>query len=157
MMIVGVILLITIAESKEDLEDIVKELSSKIIEMEKRLITTEQKLMATEEESKVKNISIQKLEQEVSFLKEPPWTFACAAHPRDFTATKQIIVYESLLYSSTNIPESFLDISTGVFTSGYPGSYTATWAFLVSNLAGGASKMIYLRKNGINIDESLHR
>ena len=98
----------------------------------------------------------QELKREVSFLKDPPWTFACGAHNKGMTVTDQTISYTTLLYSSTNVAGAGLDISTGVFTAGHPGSYTATWSLLAEDNAGDHYVAVYLRKNGENIEESRH-
>ena len=67
-----------------------------------------------------------------------------------------IASYTTLLYCSTNVAGGGLDISTGVFTAGHPGSYTATWSLIASDDHGKSAVYIYLRKNGVNMDESRH-
>ena len=103
---------------------------------------------------KAKDVMTQELEREVSFLKDPPWTFACG-FVFSLTTTHKAISYDTLLYSSTNVAGAGLDISTGGFTAGHPGSYTATWS-LGAGMIHGHRVYIYLRKNGKNIAESLH-
>merc|ERR1712183_1188848 len=123
------------------------------------LLRTKEDLLTTKEDLKANDVSILKLEREVSFLKDPPWSFACGAHSESNNIASQVISYTTLLYSSTNVPGVGLDISTGVFTSGHPGSYTATWSLTALDGAASAGHPVslYLRKNGVNIDESLHK
>ena len=98
------------------------------------------------------------LEREVSFLKSPPFSFACGSHYDPISTTSQAISYSTLLYSSSGNIEGphGLDISTGVFTAGHPGSYTATWSLMAADNAGDSRVYIYLRKNGEYIVDSLH-
>merc|ERR1719369_901815 len=70
------------------------------------------------------------LEREVAILKAPPYT--------------------SLLYSSTNTEGGGLDITTGVFTAPWGGSYTVSWD-TSADLGHGEAVSIYLQKNGENI------
>ena len=135
------------AEAKEDLEMIVREMKIEMGEVKKRLTKNEEDL-------KAKDVSIQDLEREVSFLKDPPWTFACGAHYDLISIKDQAISYATLLYSSSNVAGAGLDISTGVFTAGHPGSYTATWSLMASS--GQGSLEVFLRKNGKIIQESCH-
>ena len=118
-------------------------------------------LRMTEEELNRKceniDVSIKELKEEVSFLKEPPWTFMCGARFDDgdyLSITSQAITYSTLFYSSTNVDGSGLDIATGIFSAGFPGSYTATWSLEASNEPGEEAVAIFLRKNGVQIEES---
>ena len=65
------------------------------------------------------------------------------------------ISYTSLLYSSTNQEDGGLDITTGVFTAPWGGSYTVSWD-TSAELEHGELVDIYLNKNGNNIEESRH-
>ena len=87
-----------------------------------------QDLNAMRDKLEVKDMALQKYDDEIYFVKNPPMTFACATHD-DYlhSISGQVIPYKNLLYSSTNV-ESVLDIATGKFTAGHPGSYTATWS-----------------------------
>ena len=126
-------------------------------ELNKIVFDIVQDLDATKVELKEKDATLQKLHKEVSFLKDPPMTFTCATHSLyQDSLTGKTIPYTKLLYSSSNV-ESVLDITTGVFTAGYPGSYTATWSLWVPlGYQGTTSLRLYLRKNGENIEESTH-
>ena len=72
------------------------------------------------------------------------------------STTRQAISYSNLLYSSCNDGGAGLNINSGQFISGVAGSYTVTWSLRAINDAGDHSVHINLRKNGQNIDESLH-
>ena len=183
-------LLMSMAETNDDVENIIKEMR---IEMNERLTLTEEKLQMTQNEllktkdelfmtrnellmtqegvinakeqmkeqikmaednQKARDVNIRDLERDVSFLKDPPWTFACGAQYYAFDTNTQTISYTTLLYSSTNVAGAGLDISTGVFTAGHPGSYTATWNLMADNDAGEHIVDIYLRMNRKIIAES---
>ena len=57
-----------------------------------------------------------------------------------------------VLYSSTSVAKSSLDIATAVLTSPFPGSYTITCSQFDDD-AGDTYMIIYLKKNGIKIKE----
>ena len=82
-----------------------------------------------------------------------PFLFICAAQ-LSYSTYKiyKAVNYHTLLYSSTNVEEGGLDICTGVFTSGQPGTYSITWSSV--SPASGKGNYIVLRKNGKNIPES---
>ena len=98
---------------------------------------------------------LQVLKREVSILKDPPYTFVCGYQP-DQTIIAQTIPYTKLFYSSTNVKGSGLDINTGVFTAGHPGSYTVTWSTNAHDDENDDQVVIYLRKNKRDIEESRH-
>ena len=72
-----------------------------------------------------------------------------------YTSSYSIIPYSSLLYSSTNTEGEGLDISSGLFTSPHPGSYTVTWG-LDASMDTGETVALYLQRNRENIEESQH-
>eukprot|EP00091_Calanus_sinicus_P006109 TRINITY_DN16715_c0_g1_i1.p1 TRINITY_DN16715_c0_g1~~TRINITY_DN16715_c0_g1_i1.p1 ORF type:complete len:105 (-),score=4.34 TRINITY_DN16715_c0_g1_i1:22-336(-) len=49
-----------------------------------------------------------------------------------------------------------MDKDTGIFVSGYPGSYAATWSLVADMDSGNHMLSLYLRKNGQIIEESHH-
>ena len=134
--------------TKTELKMAKEELKSKDVQLETDMLTTKEDL-------KAKDVH---LEREVSFLKDPPFTFACGAHSNSagLSITSQAISYTTLLYSSSNVAGAGLDISTGVFTAGHPGSYTATWSLYSDDDHGDSQVYIHLRKNMVSIQESYH-
>jgi hypothetical protein len=138
----ALLMMMTIAMAKKDLGNIVKEMSDKMVEMEDRITTNEENLM--------------KAQEELTSLREAPYVHVCGGHWGWITQTSQVISYENLIYSSSNDAGADLDLSTGVFTAGQPGSYTATWSLAASDNAGEHTVSIYLRKNRLNIVESHH-
>merc|ERR1712055_306986 len=95
------------------------------------------------------------LEREVAILKAPPYSHACGSHYNGLSASSGTIPYTSLLYSSTNTEGGGLDITTGVFTAPWGGSYTVSWDTTAA-LDKGGNVYIYLQKNGVTMEESLH-
>jgi len=145
--------------TKEDLlttkEDL-KAYDVSIRQLEKEISTTKEDLLTLKEDFLTKDASIKYLESGVSILKDTPFTFACGAQSR-WSTSLATISYETLLYSSTNVDGPHgLDTSTGVFTAGFPGTYTVTWSLSIYDNAGDYYVYIYLRKNGATMDESLH-
>merc|ERR1712179_287434 len=94
------------------------------------------------------------LEREVAILKAPPFIHACGSHNDYVSASSGTIPFTSLLYSSTNTEGGGLDITTGVFTAPWGGSYTVSWD-TSARLDYGEDVRMYLQKNGVNIQESL--
>ena len=172
-----VLMLMVIGEAKEDLELIVKDMRMKMVDFEDHISITEEKLLSSQrqlmpiqtQQLKTDNevlhimeflnsheVSIKELERSVSFLKNPPSTFSCGYHTGYEYFVSNVISYTSLSYSSSNVEGSGLDISSGIFTSGHPGTYTATWSLASINDAGDHYVQIHLRKNGSMIQESRH-
>merc|ERR1712218_655488 len=91
------------------------------------------------------------LEREVAILKAPPYIHACGSHYERLSASYITIPYTFLLYSTTNqedwgLEGGGLDITRGVFTAPFGGSYTVSWDPTVS-LDHGEAVDIYLQKN----------
>ena len=97
----------------------------------------------------------QNMDDDIRIIKNPPHMHACGAL-RSFSMKSSPIRYTSLLYSSTNTEGGGLDITSGVFTSSWPGSYTVTWSLYAYNHPGDHDVDIVLQKNGKSIDESYH-
>ena len=93
---------------------------------------------------------LERLDRLEKNVKQPfsPYMLLCAAHSSPKSTHLSQLNYHSLLYSYSNIEEGGLDLCTGVFTSGQPGTYSVTWGALVG------SNIIVLRKNGKIISES---
>merc|ERR1719347_1266582 len=123
-----------------------------------KLAETEVELAATKDDLAITKAKTDDLEREVSILRAPPFIHACGSNTNLLSFQGQIIPYTSLLYSSTNTEGGGLDISTGVFTAPWGGSYTVYWdtnAYLDSG-DSGERVVIYLQKNGESIQESQH-
>ena len=150
-----VILMKPMAEAQGDLGNIVKDMNERLTVNEEKLQMAEEELKWTKEELKSSMTTIKELEREVSFLKEPPWTFFCGSQPNGIIGSSQVLSYETLLYSSSNVDGAGLDLSSGIFTSGYAGTYTITWSLWAADKDGGNIN-IFLRKNREEISESRH-
>ena len=130
------VLLITLSEGKEEetqIEKIIKDLE----ETKQQLKDTIQDLKDTKQ-----------ILNNVVSEKNPPFIFGCGAQNDWITTHAEVITYSSLLYFSTNVEGANLDIETGVFTAGHPGTYLVTWSMETENTIGKTPAYIYLRKNG---------
>ena len=92
----------------------------------------------------------------MAILRAPPYIHSCGSNSDGLPSSIGTIPYTSLLYSSTNTEGGGLDISSGIFTSTHPGSYTVTWGLAAYEDTWEYVK-IYLQHNGTNIEESLHQ
>ena len=151
--VMAALIMMTIVEAEEELEVVVKEMMMEMKMMKWDLRSTKEELLI---QIDAKDNSIYELERGLSSLKNPSQTFACAGHYSVLSTTRQAISYSNLLYFSSNVAGAGLNITSGQFISGVAGSYTVTWSLRAINDAGDHSVHINLRKNGQNIDESLH-
>merc|ERR1719347_2499504 len=121
-----------------------------------KLAETEVELAATKDDLAITKAKTDDLEREVSILRAPPFIHACGSNTNLLSFQGQIIPYTSLLYSSTNTEGGGLDITTGVFTAPWGGSYTVYWDTSASlkYQDSGVYVDIYVQKNGVNIEES---
>ena len=118
--------------------------------LEERILVTERKCNKMHKELDTK---IEELEHSTAILKNPPWTFVCA-YKYLVEYSSRVIDYDKILYSSTNVDGADLDLASGVFTSGHPGTYTAVWTSENNNAVYEKTLNIFLRKNGDIIVES---
>merc|ERR1712179_183695 len=114
-----VLITLIMGQAKEDLDNI-KEMMA---EMNERLSLAEEKLAKTESElAATKN----ELAKAVSDQAAPPYIHECGSHYDCLPASYGTIPFTSLLYSSTNTEGGGLNITTGVFTAPWGGSYTVS-------------------------------
>ena len=162
-----VVVLMPMMMGNEDLGIIVNQMRMEMKTMRKDLIATEKDLLTTKKELLTTKIDvnkrldakegvIQELKGEIYFLKNAPRSFACGAHYNSLSISTQVIPYTTLLYSSSNVVGDGLDISSGIFSAGYPGTYTVTWSLRAVDNVGDGYLYIFLRKNRERIEESLH-
>jgi len=112
------------------------------------------KIVELEEENLVLKAKVEKIETEdISTLRNPPFYHMCAYQDGVVSSSStNVITYDKILYlSSYRCDEADVNLGTGVFTAGFPGTYTVTWALIADN---DVNNHIYLSKNGERIDES---
>merc|ERR1712083_995761 len=118
-----------------------------------KLVATNDKLVDTKEE--LTNVTmtmkdeLKMLQKEVTILRDSPFLHMCGSH-YDLLSGSKTIPYSKLFYSSTNTEGGGLDITSGVFTSPWGGSYTVTWSTSSWTLSGSGND-IYLYKNNIRV------
>merc|ERR1719348_1455101 len=100
---------------------------------------------------------IEHLEREVRFLRDPPISFHCA-WLKTTTQKTGALHYDSMYYDRTNqwTSEAGIDIDTGLYTAGYPGTYTISYDLWAGDDTGEKERKLFLRKNGESIRESQH-
>ena len=146
-------------ELKDELAAVKDELASTKNEQ----LATKDKLVATTEElAGVTNLTmttkeeLKMLEKEVTILRDPPHLHMCGSHYDKLqNYNSKPITFSTLLYSATNTEGGGLDISSGVFTAPWGGSYTVTWS-TSSDTHSGTYNDIYLYKNSNQVEESRH-
>ena len=89
-----------------------------------------------------------------SVLKDIPHYYSCVYQGSTYI-TDQVMNFEKILYSSCNLCDNAdFNITTGIYTNGWPGTYTVTWNLVATDGVGERSVAIYLQKNGEKIEES---
>merc|ERR1719153_1114157 len=98
----------TIEKKMKDMNDTIDTFEKKMKDMNGTIDTLGKELTAKdatfEKELNTKYVTIDKLVREVSFLKDPPYTFFCASNYYSTSISSATITYSKLLYSSTSIP-----------------------------------------------------
>ena len=94
------------------------------------------------------------LRKTVEEVRNPPFAFQCASnYGKWWHLSNAIITYDKLLYSSMFNVDGGFDIATGVFTAGYPGTWTLT-ASMRSALNEGEDSFIFIYHNDQKIEDS---
>merc|ERR1719402_1283229 len=119
-------------------------MNKKVTQLEKEINLKDDSIQKLEMKMEAKDVD---LERHISIMRNPPYTFFCSYQHRS-NVTLKYITYSDLLYSSTNVEGADMDLSNGVFTAGWGGSYTVTWSLLAREKSGAQDLWIYLKKNG---------
>ena len=86
-------------------------------------------------------------------LSNPPFYHMCLFQDHGY-GNNHVINYDRILYlSSYQCDDANIDLKSGRFTAGFPGTYTVTWSLRAKNYW---RSVIYLRKNKTQIKESRH-
>ena len=101
------------------------ELHAKNIQLENRMKISEEDLIATKDEFIAKNLD---QKREILIIKNPPYFHACGSNNVHPIINQQTIPY--------NTEGGGLDISTGIFVSPYPRSYSVTWSLRAGDIPG---------------------
>merc|ERR1711915_551791 len=108
-------------------------------------------LNATVDELKSENAELSK---ELSFLRNPPSYHLCV-YQSGTHAKSSVMTFEKQLYMECNFcDDADFNLNTGVYTNGWPGTYTVSWNSWVGAYHGHSTTRIFLRKNGQNINEA---
>ena len=167
------------AEEDEDQTKVEMEMA-KIMErmrmIEAEMETKDRRIAALEDAMTAKELQVSELQQEMKGLvgrinvteetdvqlmemmdqvRNPPFAFQCAWQSGLVTAENSVITFERLSYSSMFGVTGGLDISTGVFTAGYNGVWTLSYA-THSEQGGGDVNSVYLYLNETKVEESVH-
>ena len=136
----------------------------KLVATNDKLVATKEDLVATKDElACLTNVTmttkdeLKMLEKEVTIIRDPPNLHMCGSNYEVLSNyNSKTIPYTKMLYSSTNTEGGGLDISSGVFTAPWGGSYTVTWSTSSWTFSGHTGNDIYLYKNSNKVEESRH-
>jgi len=146
-------------KTKDDtIQKLERETNAKVVTLEQEVKNMKSKHDLLERELKIKDDMIKDMNETFGKelkTKDPPAPYSFFCGYKDLTAIHSAtITYDSLLYSSTNIPDdATMDVETGIFTSGWGGTYTVTWS-LYDHGNSNQRVDLYLRKNEEMIPES---
>merc|ERR1719378_667877 len=136
---------LTVIDQIEDLQELKAENS----ELKKDI----QKVKVKHEELECQATELVK---DVSFLKSPPVYHICVYQIETHATSSNVPFYKTLYSQCNNCQNANFDLASGVYTNGWPGTYTVTWDLTASDTAGDQAVRIYLKKNGEKIEESEH-
>merc|ERR1711915_6518 len=95
--------------------------------------------------------------EEISFLRNPPF-YHLSVYQDKTTATSSVMTFDKTLYMECNFcDDADFNLNTGVYTNGWPGTYTVSWNSYTRSYHGHSATIIYLRKNGQIINEANQR
>ena len=107
--VMALLIMMTMVVAEEELEVVVREMMMEMKMMKWDLRSTKEELLI---QIDAKDNSIYELERELSSLKNPYQTFACAGHYSVLSTTRQAISYSNLLYSSSNVAGALTILGT---------------------------------------------
>merc|ERR1719317_788540 len=145
----------TMKETKMEMNERLSLAEKKLAKTESELAATKDDLAIAKADHAITKEKTDELVREVAILKAPPYIHACGSNTNFLSFQSHTIPYTSLLYSSTNTEGGGLDITTGVFTAPWGGSYTVYWD-TSAKLDHGKFINVFLQKNEIDIKESYH-
>ena len=155
--------LIMFGKADDDQQDILKEISrmmdetaNDLLHMKEEIAATKRELADTKADNDAKDAIIDKLNRDVSYLKDIPYMYMCGFQTQVQQTETQTINYNQLFFSSTNTEDGGLDIATGVFTAPTPGTYTVTWSLTANAYQGFPWIDVFLRHNGEKIVHHYH-
>merc|ERR1711915_875653 len=138
----------TLTALKSDLD----ELKSENDELKCKNAKDFEKMTAIVDEMASKNSELTK---ELSLLKNAPFYHLCV-YQRSTSAKSSVMTFEKQLYMECNLcDDADFNLNTGVYTNGWPGTYTVSWNSWVMAYHGTNGARIYLRKNGQIINEAI--
>ena len=97
------------------------------------------------------------LEDKLEKVGNPPFAFICGYQDR-WGSDNSVISYDKLLYNNSGgynaSSNGDLDLESGLFRSGYRGTWLVTWSTQTSHWGGANSNTLHLYKNGEKIEET---
>merc|ERR1711915_427036 len=92
--------------------------------------------------------------EEISFLRNPPF-YHLSVYQDKTTATSSVMTFDKTLYMECNFcDDADFNLNTGVYTNGWPGTYTVSWnSWIRADHMHGS--IIHLHKNGQRIEEAI--
>lgn len=148
------------AEDEDTQETMMNNIIDRMAKLEAELETRDERISLLEEALGAKEVQKSELKAEMMVLREivdevrnPPFAFQCASHYADWYTSNAIITYDKLLYSSMFNVDGGFDITTGIFTAGYPGTWRIT-ASMKSALHSDQTNYVFIYHNDQMIEDS---
>merc|ERR1711915_529563 len=94
------------------------------------------------------------LVEEISSLRNPPFYHLCVYQDQKSPIPGVIKFNKELYMECLYCDDADFNLSTGVYTNGWPGTYLVSWNSRVNANHGKSETRIVLRKNGQNINEA---
>ena len=119
-----------------------------------------EKLKAADSALKAKDGDLQckvaEVERKVSVLENSPYYHICVYQTYSNVKNANMPFDRELYFECNNCDEATFDLESGIYTNGWPGTYTVTWSLHSGMDHGDSGVQIFLRKNDENISESWH-
>ena len=88
----------------------------------------------------------------------PPHLSVCGSHKEGFHSNSATVPFTRLLHSATNLAGGpGLDIASGIFTAPLAGVFSVTWDLAADNDGGNHLFNVFLRHNGVTMDDTQHQ
>merc|ERR1712241_1417541 len=103
---------------------------------------------------------IEKNKKNIQEIKSKSKYLSVCGYKYNTNIKRAVIPYDSLVHPLTQSPGSghTFNATTGQFTAGLDGVYSVSWVVITDDITAGENRVgIYLRKNGVKLQDTLHQ